>query len=156
MIKTLDGSSVGIAVVTPSSSERPWINFEAGAIARAIEPSGGIVAPLLINMRESNLNGPMKTLQVTQFEKDDFFPLLQAINVRVRSSLTENELRDEFELKWPRLVSDVEVAIKNAEAIDPATNSKPPARPQEEVPVVAVLPMFPVLAVFAVVLMGLF
>jgi hypothetical protein len=78
VISSLEGSTVGIAIVTPANFERPWINFEVGALARTIEPLDGVVMPLLINMSNTAIqNSPLNTLQVTQFEKEDFYQLVQ-------------------------------------------------------------------------------
>jgi hypothetical protein len=134
VVSGIEDSTVGIAVVTPANVDRPWINFEAGALARAIEPSNGIVSPLLINISNTNIqNSPLNTLQVTRFEKDDFYQLLQAINSRLRPRPVDAEiLREEFEDKWPKLEQAVQAAIEEA-IEDEVANAEPAARPVEEV-----------------------
>lgn len=112
--KGLRDATVGIIVVTPANSDRPWLNFEAGALTNAIQTAGGVVAPLLINMGGASIEGPMTSLQLTRFDdKDDVIRLLDAINARTRAPLKDEILRSEFELKWPQLLDRVGSAIKN-------------------------------------------
>lgn len=79
-------------------------------MARTIEPLDGIVAPLLINMKNSAIkDSPLDTLQVTQVEKEDFYQLVEAINKRLPTSPVDPViLREEYDEKWPKL----EQAIK--------------------------------------------
>jgi hypothetical protein len=92
LINSLEQSTVGIAVVTHSNAKQPSLNFEVGALARAVTPYNGIVMPLLINMALTDLDGPMQTLQGTRFERDDFLLLIQAINKRIREPLDKDFL----------------------------------------------------------------
>ena len=134
VINSLGVSTVGIAVVTPANVDRPWINFEAGALARTIEPLDGVVMPLLINISHSAVqHSPLNTLQVTQFEKEDFYQLVQAINRRLPAGEVDAEiLREEYDEKWPKLEQAVARAI--AEAVEKeADNAEPEARPVEDV-----------------------
>jgi hypothetical protein len=130
LIEAIEVSTVGIVVLTPENLERAWINFEAGALARAIRPSGGIVAPLLINVPGSSIDGPLGSLQVTRFEEDDFFKLVDGINARIAEPLKDHILRDEFELKWPMLVKKIDAALQN---IDDKDNAQTAKRPQDEI-----------------------
>jgi hypothetical protein len=129
LIDAIEVSTVGIVVITPANFERAWINFEAGALARAIRPSGGIVAPLLINVPGSSIEGPLGSLQLTRFEEDDFFQLVQDINVRIAHPLKDDVLREEFELKWPMLVKKINSALLQSDDED----SQPEKRPQGEI-----------------------
>jgi len=131
IITNLQRATVGIIVVTPANMDRPWPNFEAGALTMAIEPLGGIVMPLLINMKGSSFDGPMSSLQVTRFEKEDFYRLVEAINARTRNPLADDILRDEFDDKWPKLHNEVQSVLDSALADDPVDNAAPEARPQE-------------------------
>jgi TIR domain len=130
LIEAIEVSTVGIVVITPANLERAWINFEAGALARAIRPTGGIVAPLLVNVPGSSIDGPLGSLQVTRFEEDDFFRLVQDVNARITEPLKDDVLRDEFELKWPMLVKKIEAALLH---VDDKDNGHTAKRPQDEI-----------------------
>jgi hypothetical protein len=88
--------------------------------------------PLLINMGLTDYEGPMETLQITRFDEDDFFELMQSINARIREPLDKGFLAQEYRLKFPDLQVGVEDAIARATSID-AANAKPSSRPVEAV-----------------------
>lgn len=134
VVSGIEGSTVGIAVITPANVDRPWINFEAGALARAIEPANGLVIPLLINMGNTLIqHSPLNTLQAARFEKGDFYRVVEAINSRLRPRPIDAEiLREEFEEKWPKLEQAVGIAIKVEEERE-ESNIAPAARPVPDV-----------------------
>jgi hypothetical protein len=130
LIEAIEVSTVGIVVITPANLERAWINFEAGALARAIRPSGGIVAPVLVDVPGSSIDGPLGSLQVTRLDsEDDFFQLVKAINNRIADPLSEGHLQDEFKLKWHMLKEKVAAAVRKN---DPDGKQKP-KRDQEDI-----------------------
>jgi hypothetical protein len=89
--------------------------------------------PLLINMSSTDITqSPMNTLEVTRFEKEDFYQLVETINRRTRAPVTAEILRDEFEEKWPKLERAVEKAISEAVEHEP-NNASPESRPVEAV-----------------------
>jgi hypothetical protein len=133
IVEALESSTVGIVVITPENIDRAWINFEAGALARAIRPAGGIVAPLLINVAGSSIEGPLGNLQITRMDKRNFFQLVEAINSRIAEPLKDNVLSEEFELKWPVLEKRVKLAIEEAQRKEPAESPQLPRRRQEDI-----------------------
>jgi TIR domain len=129
LIDAIEVSTVGIVVVTPENLGRTWINFEAGALARAIRPGGGIVAPLLVDVPGSSIDGPMGTLQVTRIDsEDDFFKLVKAINIRIAHPLPDELLRDEFRLKWPMLKDQLAAIARPTGVV-----RKAPKKPADEI-----------------------
>jgi hypothetical protein len=132
LIDELQETTVGIAVVTPTNASRPWLNFEVGALARAVNPYNGVVMPLLVNMGLTDYEGPMETLQITRFDEDDFFELMKSINARIREPLDLAFLEQEYRLKFPDLEIGVEGAITRATSLD-TSNARPSSRPIEEV-----------------------
>jgi hypothetical protein len=107
IVQSLDRAKVGIIVVTPENHERSWLNFEAGALARSIKATGGMVSPLLIDMGTTSIQGPMTTLQITYFNKEEITKLLDAVNVRTREPLAKDVLADQIDLLWPKLEASV-------------------------------------------------
>jgi hypothetical protein len=129
LIEAIEVSTVGIVVITPANLERAWINFEAGALARAIRPAGGIVAPLLVDVPGSSIGGPLGSLQVTRLDsEEDFFQLVEAINSRIAEPLSEGHLQDEFKLKWHVLKEKVAAAVRKN---DPDGKQKPKRDPED-------------------------
>lgn len=77
IVKELSSCSYGIVCLTKDNKDKPWINFEAGAISKALDSH---LSALLIDIVPSDIQGPMKLYQATKFEKDDFFALIKSIN----------------------------------------------------------------------------
>jgi TIR domain len=66
----LDNLSVGIMCVTKANQGEPSLNFEAGALAKQLKgdkPDETRVCPLLIDMTENDVTGPLKLLQMVLF-----------------------------------------------------------------------------------------
>jgi hypothetical protein len=45
----LDVSGFGIIVITTENMEKPWLNFEAGALSKTLDADPNKVVPLLVN-----------------------------------------------------------------------------------------------------------
>jgi TIR domain len=118
--EALQGSRFGIVVVTPENFNRPWINFEAGAISKHVGELKARVAPLLIGYeKKTDLPGPLSNYQVTLPTKEDFRKLLTALNNQVglegEKQKTEPLLSDALDQYWPRL----EAKLKEIQEADP-------------------------------------
>jgi hypothetical protein len=93
----------GIIIVTRDNLREPWINFEAGAISKALEKSS--VSPFLFGVEPSKLDGPLQQFQATVYEQEDVFSLLRSINARLDEDdqVSFEILRNEFDVWWPKL-----------------------------------------------------
>ena len=67
----------GIICLAAENISAPWINFEAGAIAKTLDSK---VAALMIDIKPSDIRGPLSRYQAAKFEKDDFYQLICSIN----------------------------------------------------------------------------
>ena len=56
----------GIICLTTENTSAPWINFEAGAIAKSLDSR---VTALMVNIKPSDIKGPLSRYQATKFEK---------------------------------------------------------------------------------------
>jgi TIR domain-containing protein len=81
----LAGAKLGIICVTHENQDRPWLNFEAGAISKLV---GGAV-PLLIDFDSPGdlSSGPMSQLQVRMPDIDGITKLMHDINRRLEKPL---------------------------------------------------------------------
>ncbi len=110
----LDSSSVGIFCITPENINSPWIMFEAGAISKKVDQS--LVCPILFNLSNSDISGPLTQFQTTLFDKRDIKALIKGIN----SANSEGKLDDEvlntvFEMWWPKLEEMVNPILEEKE-----------------------------------------
>ena len=67
MAQELEKSRYGIICVTKENVNKPWINFEAGALSRSIEkatavPFSSAVSPFLFGLKSTDFEGPLTSL----------------------------------------------------------------------------------------------
>lgn len=103
----LSQSSYGIVCLTPQNVDAPWINFEAGAIAKTLDSR---VATLMVGVSPSEISGPLTRYQATSTSKNDFFKLIQGINNATEQPLEESILERAFEASWPTIQSGFKAA----------------------------------------------
>ncbi len=102
LARELESSSYGIICVTPDNMAAPWLNFEAGALSKALDSSR--VSPFLFNVRKSELTGPLAQFQATSYERDDVRRLMLSVNESYgENALPPQRLNQVFEVWWPRL-----------------------------------------------------
>lgn len=105
--KELNQPSLGILCVVPGNTGAPWLNFEAGVLSKS--PDVSKVIPLLIDVEKSELdNGPLAQFPSAIFEKNDMYQILETINEKTEQGrLSEDRLRDTFDIWWPKLELDI-------------------------------------------------
>jgi hypothetical protein len=99
----LSASKVGILCVTPENQHEPWLQFEAGALAKTLE--GTFVCPYLIGMKKSDLaKSPLTQFQAKEANREDTWSLLQTINRALKEqAVGDDPLRRLFDAFWPEL-----------------------------------------------------
>ncbi|MFL5923637.1 MAG: toll/interleukin-1 receptor domain-containing protein, partial [Gaiellaceae bacterium] len=121
----LDGSNFGIVCVTRDNQSSSWLNFEAGALAKALDVSRLI--PLAVDLKPSDVKVPLGQFQAQPATKEG----LRAVVVSINSALGEHALPGELLLRsfdkwWPEL--ETELAAIESQTADAA----PPARTERE------------------------
>ena len=105
--RTLEETSYCIVCVTPGVQSEPWVNFEAGAVAKIVSQS--YVSPLLLGVSVEELGGlPLSMFQCTRFNKADVLKLLRSINTAGRSSVSSKQLKTGLDYSWAALQKKVE------------------------------------------------
>lgn len=92
----------GIICLTPDNLTAPWLLFEAGALAKALDAAR--VVPLLLGLKKVDLAFPLAQFQAVEADRDGFFALASAVN----SSLPEGQLEKTllntiFNGLWPNM-----------------------------------------------------
>lgn len=89
--------------VTKDNLQSQWLNFEAGALSKAIDKSR--VCPLLFRVKTTDItNSPILQFQMAVAEKNDVFKLFKSINTSLgENGLDESRLEKVFETFWPQM-----------------------------------------------------
>ena len=124
----------GIICLTEDNLAAPWINFEAGALSKAIESAQTNVCPFLFNVRQSSVEGPLSQFQSVRNEKDDVFRLVSSINSTAKNEgerVRTEVLEQSFEAFWPRLDEQLKRIADSRPQV--ATPRRPPEDVLDEI-----------------------
>lgn len=99
----LASTTFGIICVTAANFDSPWLNFEAGMLARDL--SAARVTPFLVDLTASSLKGPLANLQATIANEEDVRRLILTLNESLDrdSRLPSPRVERSFERWWPDL-----------------------------------------------------
>lgn len=97
----LSNTEIGILCLTKENCIKPWILFEAGALAKGI--STNRVCTLLIDLQSTDVENPLAQFNHTMPNKNGIWELVRTINLSLKDkSLKENVLEKVFETYWPQ------------------------------------------------------
>ena len=116
--KELAKTNFGIICLTAENLTAPWINFEAGAIAKTLLEDS-FVCPYGLSSKDI-LPGPLTQFQSRENTKEDTFKLIETINELTEESLPSEQLNQTFERWWP----DLEKKLKESSEIPVVEISK--------------------------------
>lgn len=98
--KELEESTFGILCVTKENVHAPWLTFEAGALSKTMKKSA--VSPFLLDIKRSEVNGPILQFQSTIFEKEDVKKLVYSLNRACGDdTLADERLEKAFQVWYP-------------------------------------------------------
>jgi len=97
----LEASSFGILCLTPESINSPWILFEAGSLAKAVEAAR--VVPYLFELSPADVRFPLAQFQGVQADRMGTYSLVESINNVRAAAMDGDRLQRTFDLWWPRL-----------------------------------------------------
>jgi hypothetical protein len=99
----LEATNFGIVCVTRANQSAPWLNFEAGALAKAVESSS--VVPLAIGLKPSDIQLPLAQFQAQPASQAGVAEILTAINGACSAPLSDDLLGRALQKWWPELDS---------------------------------------------------
>lgn len=109
----LNASAFGIIVVTAENMNKPWLNFEAGALSKSLGGDPTRVVPLLVNFDDVyQLQGPISQFQAIKLNKEGMSRLCRSIATVI--GLDPLTIDSRFEWAWESLELAVEKARNNA------------------------------------------
>lgn len=105
----LESIHYGLIFLTPENQHAPWIQFEAGALSKLDRSR---VAPIVLDMRPTDVTGPLSQVQSVTFTRVDIFKLVREINASLGDlAADEKALEKLLDALWPELEHGVEAAI---------------------------------------------
>jgi hypothetical protein len=110
----LEDSNYGIICVAENNVDKPWLNFEAGALSRSIAQAR--VSPILFNVEPSSVTGPLTQFQFTQYERSDMRRLIGGINELTEIPLESPRLESAFNRCWQELDNRVQRYLASFES----------------------------------------
>lgn len=126
----LKSTTFGIIFVTADNQKSPWLNFEAGALAKTVSDSH--VVPLAIDLDLADIQLPLGQFQAQKLNFDGISRIVYAINRTSGNPLSE-ELIDKLLHKW---WPDLEEAVKKLDlvsTVDAAKHIRPQGEMLEEI-----------------------
>lgn len=97
----LKDTAIGIICLTQSNKEKPWILFEAGALAKGL--STNRVCTFLIDLQTSDIENPLAQFNHTIPNKEGMWALVRTLNSYLEDKkLKENILEKAFDIYWPQ------------------------------------------------------
>jgi hypothetical protein len=120
--KELSVSRFGIICLTPESANRPWVLFEAGAIAKSIEVDARVCPYLFGFDKPTDLPaGPLSQFQARNATEDETRELMRDLNKALGTAGVE---RDRFERLYTRLWPDLKTDLAKIPTSLPSTPKK--------------------------------
>jgi hypothetical protein len=111
----LGASTQGIICLTRDNKDKPWILFEAGALAKGLTSSR--VYTLLIDLKPEDIRDPLAQFNHTLPTKDDLYKLILGINRGLDTKpISDNILRQVFEANWQAFEERFNIIITETEA----------------------------------------
>lgn len=99
----LSKTDYGIVILSAANHERPWINYEGGALANTL---GTAVATVLLDIDTSDITGPLGLFQATHFsDESDMRRLFTEIAQAASPSMPVDSVDGLFTMTWSKLQS---------------------------------------------------
>jgi len=123
----LKDTTVGIICLTQENKTRPWILFEAGALAKGLSTSR--VCTLLVDLEPKDIEDPLAQFNHTFPTSESVLGLVKTLNSTLASNGLDNRILEQvFNTYWPQFEQRFAKILSNTESQPP---SKP--RPKEDV-----------------------
>ncbi|WP_104168920.1 toll/interleukin-1 receptor domain-containing protein [Arthrobacter sp. SX1312] len=123
----------GIICITPENHDRPWLNYEAGALSRQVGAVDTRVAPLLIDFDSpTDLTGPLTKFHARLANEEGIRRLVQDLNSELLPhGVREDILGRSFQALWPQL--EAQLADIDRELSQPRASRRPEREVIDEV-----------------------
>jgi hypothetical protein len=123
----LKDTTFGIICLTAENKDRPWILFEAGALAKGLATNR--VCTFLIDLDPADITDPLAQFNHTLPSKESFYQLIATLNKSLGSELAlpAATLEKVFNTYWPQFESGFQKALSDYPA-----GAKPKKRDEKD------------------------
>lgn len=98
----LESIDFGLVVLTRENVDAAWINFEAGALGKSV--GLGRVVPLLLDLTDADVRGPLTQFQMARLpDRVDMLKLAFDINGALEDPLPRDTVEVLFDRYWPEV-----------------------------------------------------
>lgn len=123
----LKDTSVGIICLTHENKNRPWILFEAGALAKGL--STARVCTFLIDLEPKDIEDPLAQFNHTFPTSESVLGLVRTLNGTMGNAALDNRIVEQvFATYWPQFEMKYNKVLSETESHTP-----PKPRPKEDV-----------------------
>jgi hypothetical protein len=124
LLANLSDARFGIVCLTPENLTAPWLLFEAGAIAKAVN-SPAYLCTYLLDFSPTDLEPPLSQFQATVADQTDTKKLMETANRRLGDlALPQSTFDSVYSSLWPQL----QERLQDVPRLAPT----PPRRPDRE------------------------
>lgn len=96
----LRDTTIGVICLTQENKDKPWILFEAGALAKGLSSSR--VCTFLIDLEPADIQDPLAQFNHTRPTRDDLWKLVSTLNNGLEEFRLEEKFLDRiFQTYWP-------------------------------------------------------
>lgn len=103
--RQLRETNFGIVCLTRDNLQAPWILFEAGAVAKAVELAK--VVPYRLQLPPSEVKPPLSQFQGVSADRKGTLDLVRGVNVECGPKYDEVRLQKKFDKWWPDLEKEL-------------------------------------------------
>jgi hypothetical protein len=108
----LKDTSVGVVCLTNENKNKPWILFEAGALAKGL--SSNRVCTFLVDLKPADLEDPLAQFNHTLPDKDSMWELVRTLNGCLGlNGLDERILDQVFATYWNQFETKFKILLKD-------------------------------------------
>lgn len=102
----LEKTDFGILCVTAENQQAPWLNFEAGALAKAMDASR--VVPLAIGLSPAEIQNPLGQFQAQPLNQTGMGKIVSTINSALSRPLPTERVEKAMSKWWPDFESEIQ------------------------------------------------
>jgi hypothetical protein len=107
LAEQLAATPQGIVCVTRDNVHSPWLNFEAGSLAKTVGEKT-YVRPLLLDLGKADVTGPLANFQATIVtDRRDMLRMITSLNELSSDPYPESRLHNVFDKWWDELANQV-------------------------------------------------